>query len=80
MPPEKRTLWVTARERRGFAEDRYLRYSGEVRNLISDADGQARTGNWREATTKLTAAMQSLAALVGVTTELEVLYQITEEQ
>lgn len=80
MPPESRIRTVSARERRGYAEERYLRYAGEVRNLVSDADGQARTGNWREATTKLTAAMQSLAALVGVTTELEVLYQITEEQ
>ena len=79
MPPEKRPLWVTARERRTFAEERYVRYSGEVRNLISDADGQARVGNWRETTSKLTAAMQSVAALIGVTTELELLYQITEE-
>jgi len=79
MLPTGRSRTSIARERRAHAEDRYLRYHDEVRHLLSDADGQARTGNWREATSKLTACMQSVAALVGVTTELELLYQITDD-
>jgi hypothetical protein len=68
----------TVRERRYHAEERYFRYEREVKEALQRAYDGVRTGDLDGAATTLTAGAASMTALVGVTRELALLYQLSE--
>lgn len=70
---------LSAREARGYAEERFARYVREAKEMVYDAEGRANDGDWREAAIKLHAAIATLAAAAGTAQELTLLYTLTEE-
>jgi hypothetical protein len=75
MPPRDRTGSL-----RAGAEERFYRYHGEARDLLTNARGLGDRGQWQDAATDLTALAQTVAAMAGVAQELRLLTMLAEER
>ena len=76
----RRPLSERLLERSADAERRYETYKREVDQLLSDAQFHSGRGNWSETAVNLLSAQMSLSAMIGVSRELRVLYDLTDNE
>ena len=67
------------RSRIEAAEGRYAKYQRELKELLYRSERYGHDGNWRESANTLQAMLSDTAALIGVCWELNLLYQMIEE-
>ena len=67
------------REQRRAAEERYERYAGALRQMLYQAEAQAREGSWSEVANMFQAITAHASSMAGVARELSLIYLLWTE-